>query len=166
MSSYPCCRTSALSPKPLTNLLVHLPRISRARPLYNEPSFIWQLPPLFNQIVSGICLFWRTSTLVGVLKLLNINQIICLTNLLEEALPYVRAMQKYRALDPSKSSSEGVDSLKRITPQNTQESLTEDPHDQHLRLWTAHPLELGGCRFLEVEAGRNTQALIVAVEPS
>lgn len=43
-------------------------------------------------------------------------------------------MQKYWELDPSKSSSEGVDSLKRITPQNTQESLTEDPHDQHPRL--------------------------------
>lgn len=67
-------------------------RGSHALGLYiTSPASSGSCSPLFNQILSVICLFWRTSTVVGVLKLLIINQIIYLANLLEEVLPYVRA---------------------------------------------------------------------------
>ncbi|KAF5989793.1 hypothetical protein FBULB1_558 [Fusarium bulbicola] len=74
------------------------------------------LPPKYNKAL-------------GALELLLVNQVKYLTILLEEVLPFVPGMQKHWVLDASHSSSEGVGSLRRTTPQNTQESLTYDPLD-------------------------------------
>ncbi|KAF5586836.1 ycfA domain-containing protein [Fusarium pseudoanthophilum] len=70
---------------------------------------------------------------VGALGLLLLNQVTYRITLLEELLPYIPGMQQHWELDPSQlpsdAPSDAVGMTKRITPQNTQQSLADDPLD-------------------------------------
>ncbi|KAF5694867.1 hypothetical protein FDENT_996 [Fusarium denticulatum] len=78
------------------------------------------LPPKYNKAI-------------GALGLLLISKVTYRISLLEELLPYIPGMQQHWELNPnqlpSNAPSDAVGMTRRITPQNTQQSLADDPLD-------------------------------------
>ncbi|PNP76800.1 hypothetical protein FNYG_09904 [Fusarium nygamai] len=66
---------------------------------------------------------------LGALQLLLVNQVNYRAELLGKLLPHMPGMQKHWNIDRSYASSKTIGLLKRITPPNTQEALTNDPLD-------------------------------------
>ena len=71
----------------------------------------------------------RYDRALGALELLLFNQVIYRTNLLKEVLPFAPGFSKYWNLQPDASLPQGTVRLSRNAPNNTKESLAEDPLD-------------------------------------
>ncbi|KAL2826764.1 hypothetical protein BJY01DRAFT_143263 [Aspergillus pseudoustus] len=84
-----------------------------------------------DSICRGSPLPQRYDRALGALELLMVNQVIYRAKCLEELLPHVPGMQKHWSLKRGNNGkSPGViGTLRRITPANTQESLTNDMLD-------------------------------------
>ncbi|KAF5556912.1 ycfA domain-containing protein [Fusarium mexicanum] len=84
-------------------------------------------------IYPGMPLPPKYDKALGALELLLLGQVMQKILFLEEQLPHIPGMQKHWELDPSQipsdAPSDAVGTTKRRTPQNTQQSLDDDPLD-------------------------------------